>query len=403
MTRASTAASIALLSCVGVWIAAPDAAPAGATIDVRLKSALGTTRSKVGDAIDAITVTSLVVNGKVIATPGCAMPGVVVESLRPKGIKEREVVALEFKQLVAKNNVTHAIETALFDVDNARETVDAGGRILGVAPVEKSESGADFLKTAASGVQIMKSLVSKAVGRIPPQIDYKPGAELILRVTKAPAAASIICGPVPPQLAQSEALSKVVNAQPLRTLTKTGGPSDVTNLVFIGTREQLAAGFAAAGWSTAEALSATSGAKTFLATVAGAGYSEAPVSEQFIAGTLPDAVFQKQLNTFAERHHLRIWRAKETFNGQPVWIAAATHDTAFVLSKEVKLFTHGIDPEIDGERLKIVNDLSFAGAVASHTLVPRPKAPRTAQTSIGETVRTDGKAAVVVLRKPEGR
>ena len=398
--RRRSRAVVTIVLGAAIWPITPSAAPAGPTIDVRLKSPLGTTKSKRGDAVEAVTITSLVVNGKVIATPGCVMPGLVVESLRPKGLKEREVVSLEFKKLVARNNVTHAIETTVADVDNARETVDGDGRILGVAPVEKSESGTDFLKTAAGGVQIMKSLMAKAVGRIPPQIDYKPGAELILRVTKAPTAASIVCGPVPPQLPQSEALSKVVNAQPLRTLTKTGGPSDVTNLVFIGTREQMAAGFAAAGWSTAEALSATSGAKTFLATVAGAGYSEAPVSEQFIDGKLPDLVFQKQLNTFAERHHLRIWRAKENFNGQPVWISAATHDTAFVLSKEVKLFTHGIDPEIDFERLKIVNDLSFAGAVASHTLVARPRAPRTAQTSIGETVRTDGRAAVIVLKKP---
>jgi hypothetical protein len=109
-------------------------------------------------------------------------------------------------------------------------------------------------------------------------------------------------------------------------------------------------------------------------------------------------VFQKAVNTFAKRHHVRIWLTDDKFRGEPVWIAAATHDTGFVVSKEVKLFTHGIHPNIDLERQKIVNDLAFAGAVAGHTLVARPKAPHEAKTSIGETVQTDGRAAVIVIR-----
>jgi len=81
-----------------------------------------------------------------------------------------------------------------------------------------------------------------------------------------------------------------------------------------------------------------------------------------------------------------------------VWIAAATHDIGIVVSKEVKLFNHAIDPNIDDERQKIVDDLWFAGAVSSHALVARPKAPREAQTT-GELVKTDGRAAVIVLQK----
>jgi len=95
---------------------------------------------------------------------------------------------------------------------------------------------------------------------------------------------------------------------------------------------------------------------------------------------------------------VRIWKTGGTFGGQPVWIAAATHDIGIVVSKEVKLFNHAIDPNIDDERQKIVDDLWFAGAVSSHALVARPKAPREAQTT-GELVKTDGRAAVIVLQK----
>jgi len=66
----------------------------------------------------------------------------------------------------------------------------------------------------------------------------------------------------------------------------------------------------------------------------------------------------------------------------------------------VKLFTHSIDPNIDYERHKIVDDLAFAMAVSSHALVARPKAPREAENSTGVTVRADGEVEVIVLQKP---
>lgn len=374
----------------------------GPTLVVRLTGHISTADSKAADKIAGVTVTPLVVKGKTLATPGCNMPGIVLESVRPKAMNEPERMAFEFSKLVDHANVSHDIKTKLIDVDNARETVNENGEVEGVAPVEKKpENPSDVLKAAANGGQIMRALVSKVIGKVPPQIDYKAGAELILRVTELPADSSIVCGPVVPELDPSAELTAIVNGQPLHSMTPDDErPSDVTNLLFIGSREFLNGAFAAAGWVTAEAINATSSAKTFLATIAGEGYAEAPVSLQHIDGRPPDAVFQKQLNTFAERHHVRIWQTDKTFAGQPVWIAAATHDNAIVAAKDVKLFTHGIDPNIDDERQKIQDDLAFAGALVSQALVARPKAPREAENSTGVTVKTDGKAAVLVLQKP---
>ncbi len=383
----------ALGVCLTAWTATPRAGVTPPTLGVRLTSPVSTSHSRPGDPVSAVTVTNLVVDGRMVATPGCSLPGVVVESRRPRSFYAREVVALAFTQLVDRDRVIHPLATKLISVDNARERVDGEGRILGVAPV-------NVLTIAANGTRILRALVSKAVGKIPPEINYKPGTELVLRVTEVPTAASIVCGPLTPELEASAELSRVVNAQPLRTMTKTDRPSDLTNLVFVGSREDLFAGFAAAGWSTAHAMSPKSGVKVFLAAFAHVGYAQAPVSMQLIDGRPPDAAFEKQLNTFAKRHHVRIWQSRDTFNGQPVWIAAGTHDTAFVLTKQLKLFTHGIDPNVDDERSKIVDDLAFAGAIAFNTLVERANAPREAVTSIGQRVHTDGKVAVIVLRTP---
>ncbi|MBV8709785.1 MAG: LssY C-terminal domain-containing protein [Acidobacteriaceae bacterium] len=84
--------------------------------------------------------------------------------------------------------------------------------------------------------------------------------------------------------------------------------SDVTNLMFISTEKQLTTAFTEAGWFEADNLSVQSALKTFGATVRQSGYSSAPVSPLRINGRAPDLVFQKSLNTFVKRHHLRIWK-----------------------------------------------------------------------------------------------
>ena len=43
-------------------------------------------------------------------------------------------------------------------------------------------------------------------------------------------------------------------------------------------------------------------------------------------GKLPDLVFEKTNDTFARRHHLRIWRRPGKVYGKAIWAVAATHD-----------------------------------------------------------------------------
>jgi hypothetical protein len=298
------------------------------------------------------------------------LPGVVVESVRQNHLHAPATISLAFTWLLDRNQVAYPLDTRVIGVSNARETVDDDGLILGVSP----------------------HLMSRAFGRFLRPINYKPGAELLLSVTNVHAASAIVCGPSTPELEPTAELSRLVRAQPLRTFTRTKAPSDVTNLVFVGSREDLRAGFRAAGWGTAQAITPKSDVRTLVAAIARLGYAEAPVSAEFINGHLPDEVFQKQLNTVSKRDHVRIWRRPETFEGQAIWIAAATHDTGLTF------LTHSIDPDLDDERLKIVNDLAFAGAVESQLLVDRPNAPRQARTSSGQPIRTDGQVAVVVLK-----
>jgi hypothetical protein len=47
-----------------------------------------------------------------------------------------------------------------------------------------------------------------------------------------------------------------------------------------------------------------------------------------IDGRQPDLVFQKSLDTFAKRHHVRIWKLASTYDGREVWVCSSTHDIA---------------------------------------------------------------------------
>jgi hypothetical protein len=127
------------------------------------------------------------------------------------------------------------------------------------------------------------------------------------------------------------------------------------------------------------------------------GYKEAPMSVLLLEGNRPDLVFQKQNNTFAMRHHLRIWRRPGTFQGRTIWVCAATHDTGIEFSPEKRNFIHKIDSEIDRERAKVVSDLVFSGHVKALSLVERPKAPQHSQNATGDKLETDGRMAVLVL------
>ncbi|PYQ15156.1 MAG: hypothetical protein DMF80_10480 [Acidobacteria bacterium] len=137
---------------------------------------------------------------------------------------------------------------------------------------------------------------------------------------------------------------------------------------------------------------------TFLAFGLRHGYKPAPVSLLELEGRRPDAVFEKQNDTLAKRHHVRIWRRPSLFRGRPVWLAAATHDVDITFLRKQRTFTHRVDPRIDLERGKIVDDLAFTGQVAAWGLIDRPPAPRDAATSTGDRIETDGRIAVVLFR-----
>jgi hypothetical protein len=200
----------------------------------------------------------------------------------------------------------------------------------------------------------------------------------------------------PLALPRSKDLQALVDGLPARTSTSHGTPSDLVNVLLLGSQEAVVNAFGRAGWLAAESLDLKTKTETFFAVADHHSYKEGPVSSLLIDGQKPALVFEKETNTFAKRHHIRIWRQRGTFENMPVWIGAGTHDTGINFSRKARTFSHSVENEIDWERQKIENDLIFTGEVAASSLIGRPAVPRSFQNATGDQLRTDG--AIAVLR-----
>ncbi|MSV29929.1 MAG: hypothetical protein EXQ52_14465 [Bryobacterales bacterium] len=387
--RALIPALIAVL-----WAIAAVAAeiPAGTELQVRLKTKVATASSKAGDRVEAVLIASAV------AKAGAIVTGTVVAVENKAG--ERAILDLEFTQLEA-GNVRTTIAARVSAVDNARETVEETGRITGILSSEtitaQIDKGLEKLsERAAKFSEILRAAKGAVLKPVDASITYEPGVELILKLTKAvawggPSGSAHLAEP-------DTAMRATVLAQPFLTRTeKDLKPSDITSLMFAGSREQVEAAFAAAGWTTAAARTSESVLETIRAVAEQRGYKEAPMSILTLDGQKPDMVFQKQNNTFAKRHHLRIWKRAGEQDGREIWVSSATHDIGIEYSPENKTFIHKIDPKIDNERQKTVSDLQFSGKVKRTYLVDRPAVPRRSQNATGDDLITDGKMAVLVL------
>jgi hypothetical protein len=342
---------------------------------------------------------------------GSSITGKVKDAQPVKEASTRASLELELGELTRPGEKPIKLQAKVSAVDNARETVDDTGKISGIVQSEtlsaRMDKGIGALEQRASALASLLDAVKGAVVKqADSEIDYEPGVEMTLELTgvlkldplKEPLQYA------PGAIPNSDDLVQLVNAEPFQTMAeKPSRPSDKTNLMFIGSREELMAAFEAAGWATAEKLNAKTGLETFQAIAEGRGYQQAPVSTLLLDGKKPDVVFQKQNNTFAQRHHMRIWMRPDLFAGKPVWVAAATHDIGIDFSAQNRTFIHKIDPKIDQERAKVVNDLLMTEKVEGLALVDRPAVPTESMNATGDKLETDGAMAVVLFKAGEGQ
>ena len=330
----------------------------GATLSIRLDVPVYSDRSRTGDPIDGTITYPLCKNGEqleckdgeLVVAPGTKANGTILFAQKAPDKYSRPRLVLDFSNIVHRNGQNSPLYARVINVDNARETVQ-NNEILGIIqPHAKSKV----------------SLVLSVVGVVNPIAGYTiKGVQTVYglsirREILFPAGTDVQVQVVRPstlrqrepwagwqQLPVDATLQRLVEAAPLRTSTPGKIPSDLTNLMFLGTEQELIAAFGEAGWIAADSVNARTALKAVQATIRQTGYSDAPVSTLLLEGRPPDLVFQKSLNTFAKRHHIRIWKIPEPYQGRDVWVGAATHDIATMNSRAATKWTHRIDPHVD--------------------------------------------------------
>ena len=379
--------------------------PSGAKIEIRLKTKVASNASKAHDAVEAMVIQPVVAGDQYLIPIGATLRGEVVSAQASGAADQRATLQLKFTEIAGAGRAI-PISTRVTSVDNARESVDDQGVIQGILASEslsnRMDSGLSKLSGRASGLaDILQLAKTKLIKTTDSEIVYDAGVEMTLELL---AKAAVDSGGVPgvsinlQPVAADAGLSSMASSQPFQTIAeKPPKPSDKTNLMFIGSREKLTGAFEAAGWASAANLTKSSGLETFAAIASQSGYKEAPMSVLLLENKPADLNFQKQNNTFAKRHHLRIW-LRPQWQGQDVWVSSSTHDTGIDFSAENRTFIHKVDSQVDDERMKVVWDLVATGLVKSWTLVDRPAVPKDSMNATGDKLVTDGKIAVVILK-----
>jgi len=255
--------------CLACWVSIlllslPSSAqdlPAGTTLEVRLSVATGIAISHPGDRIQATIIAPATVGGQILIPEGAIISG-IIENVNRFGLGLKHTTAnirYHFNTLRLANGETILIKSEVVEVETAKERVDLTGTVDGIHPVASLSSTLDFFAVPllcvnpVVGVPVWaaKSLIAPPAN---PEIYFPAGTEVILRLTAPVNIPSVNTQPLritsisPDQTAEIHDLLKN-SAQRAR---QGSHPSNLVNVLFLGSRERMDRAFHAAGWSRAE-------------------------------------------------------------------------------------------------------------------------------------------------------
>jgi hypothetical protein len=194
-------------------------------------------------------------------------------------------------------------------------------------------------------------------------------------------------------------LRKNIDGLPRRVHDHLGNMGDMVNFVFVGTQEKVQAALTSADWHLADVDSKEAGLKAILNTYQKKDYLEMPMSHLYLFDRTQDFGYEQAqaFSVVATRHHFRMWKAPFTWNGETVWVGAATHDTGFEKDIRTGKLTHKIDPNVDDERDSLGQGLEKTGKAKSMTYYLPPNPVQDAKNASGGSYHSDGRLLVVFL------
>jgi len=408
-----------IVVCVAALLVVPAAlsaqqSAAGDTLHIRLLDRIHS-HHRARPAVRALVIAPLAgADGRVLLPPGTILSGHYAGSGIERFDGKRHWLALRLDSAAvpifdpANDTVRAAVSMRVVAVDDARESVDSTGRVVGPVIPSVIHSKGDWAVLALGVLHPVSAIVLAATleGEMKERhraVSLDAGTELSAVLTRNVALSRRTEWKPPPPVPSGLNPDSIARSVPLRaTLRARNLPSDVIGIAVIGTAEQLREACAAAGFTLAARMTLGSDFKTFVRAAKGEGYGAQPVSELVLGGRPPDVVYEKVADSFLKRHHFRVWRspsASVSDDGPALWLIAATRDTGLTFSRQRDAFTHTIDPHIDLERDKVVSDLVATNRVSALSYAQRVAPPGGATVNGGHAALiTDWRLAVLVLK-----
>jgi LssY-like putative type I secretion system component LssY len=372
----------------------------GLMIPIRLTTQVWSDKSRTGDPIQGVVTAPVYDHDRLLLAPGAKLDGTVLFAQKAPSKYARPRMVLDFSNVLHRDSSKSPVYTRVLSVDNARETV-RNNEIFGI--VQPHASGKMSLALGAMGavnpiasyaIQGTRAVYGLSLRR---EVDFPAGTDMTIQVTRPSRLKVKDSWPGWPALAVDQDLQKLVERTPLRSQTGDKQPADLTNIMFLGTSQQVVAAFEESGWTQADDVGVKSSLKTLQATIRQSGYSSSPFMTLNLAGKPPEFAYQKALDTIAKRHHLRIYHQAAKYQGRDVWVATATHDIGIGSSRKGTKWFHRIDPHIDRERDRIKNELLLSGTAQSFALVDRTHVAKVHENATGDKLITDRKMLVLLL------
>jgi hypothetical protein len=382
----------------------------GETLWVRLLQPVSSYSGKAGDRIHAMVIESPTCDGAEEIAAGTMVEGEVarVTKVGMGLLHETASLRVEFKSLQMQDGNKIAIASRVLEIDNAREKVK-DGTIHGVnatdTPQGRITNRLRHLPTWNPYSDLTLLVYRTAFPMFPePEIYLPRGSDLKLELATGVSLPEGMANQTEdnrPDEIEKAVLEITAPELPIRTTTRSGQEADIVNVALLGSASQMDGAFRAAGWKNGDAMSTRSVLRQLHAFLSFKNYPSAPITTQLMDGQRVSQTWEKGLDSYAKREHLRVWGRNDVIEGQTVWLGAMTRETGAVLSVRQHKFIHHIDAQMDDGRGIMVRDLRLAGCVAAVYYVQRPQMAHAAMNATGDAMRTDGSLAVVQLKDCE--
>ena len=384
--------------------------PSGQDFWIRLTEPVSTYSSKLGARVAAILIDSPLCGDASVFPTGISVEGRITY-VRRVGLgfwHGSSAIAINFDQL-GVNPKSLPVETQIEEVANGRESVKAG--VIEGASAKDTPQRLMSLRLLHlpewNPEDYWIFLVRRSMFPYSPEPEtFLPaGTDLRLKLKAALQLPADFQSAAEAQNADGEGaideeLGAKLLALPNRSVTGASKPSDLVNLAFLGSPQQIEAAFQAAGWTYGDSVSTLSVLREMRAMSSLNSYSHLPISKQWLNGAPPDFLFQKSFDSYQKREHIRIWKEDNLEEG--LWAGGAIRETSAQWSFRKGKFIHHVDPNVDAEREKIVRELSLSGCVAHVYHLKRPQISESMRAASGDALETDGGIALVELKDCEG-